>query len=579
MAESGKGRRRTRPGRTRPDDAVTPREISAIHIKKQRFNDKKHKVFKGTVLLVDDDDLVRGSMRMSLQGDYRIHEASDGFQGLDVLEKKLSEIDCVVTDIRMPGLNGSEYMARAAKVTKEVYFIVVTGHKGEVTESKLIGDGGGRLSGFLEKPVTSEELKYQIDKAIELTRNQRDRLRANMNAHKLVTTVENIYSIKNLEHLLAAIFENVALFSSVRTGFLAFSDDGSDHLVVRGGVGRFEGMIGEPVVGNPKLRCHEVDLLLECVKADRVKDTEEVMILPLKRGGLLLIGQPFVDPRDKDFIRTYARNAEKAIENVVYYEQLEEKKRLEQELKIASRIQTSLLPKEIPQLTDIEVCGFQIPAREVGGDYYDFIDMGGENLCICIGDVSGKGLPAGLVMVMARSYLQILMSKEGDGDIRKVDSLASILNKINHILHKDTESTRFMTMLLSYWDAEEKILHYTGAGHERLIVYRKATGKCELLKPGGVMLGMLDEVEGFFRDRYLELESGDTVVLYTDGVTEARSLDNKLYGMDLLLAAVENYSTSGSVSTLIESVGRDLDKFMHGQEQYDDITLVALRRK
>lgn len=575
------GRRRIRPGRVRPSGAPQSRGTESPTSKKfgQRFSDKKLPAYKGTVLLVDDDDLVRGSMRMSLQGEYQILEANDGFQGLDVLKEHLAQIDCVVTDIRMPGLNGSEYMSRAAEITKEVYFIVVTGHKGEVTESKLIGDGGGRLSGFLEKPVTSDELKYQIDKAIELTRNQRDRIRANDNAHKLVQSVENIYSIKSLEDLLAAIFENVAIFSSVRTGFLAFSSDSSENdYVVRGGVGRFAEMIGESIVENPKLRKHEVELLVKAVKEDRIHETDEVMVLPLKRGGLLLIGQPSVDERDKDFIRTYARNAEKAIENVFYYHELEEKKRLEQELKIAAEIQTSLLPKKQPELEDIEVLGFQLPAKEVGGDYYDFIEMGEGSLAVCIGDVSGKGVPAGLVMVMARSYLQILMGKDSEGHVVEIPSLATVLNKINRVLHKDVESTRFMTMLLSVWDAHKKVLRYVGAGHERLIVYREATRTCELIKPGGVMLGMLDDVEDFLTDQELELASGDTVVLYTDGVTEARSKADKLFGMDALIASIEKHA-SDNVHSLIEGVREDLREFMLGEIQYDDITLVALRRK
>lgn len=576
MSNPVEGRKRTRPGRVRPGG--TPSDDKPKR-PQNRFGDKTYKVHKGTVLLVDDDDLVRGSMRMSLQGDYQIYEAHDGFRGLEMLTEHLTSIDCVVTDIRMPGLNGSEYMARAAEITKEVYFIVVTGHKGEVTESKLIGDGGGRLSGFLEKPVTSDELKYQIDKAVELTRNQRDRLRANDNAHKLVKTVENIYNIKNLEDLLAAIFENVALFTSVRTGFLAFTDgEMSEQLVIRGGVGRFATMIGQPIIDNPQLRTDEVNLLLKSIEEDHIQETKEVMILPLKKGGLLLIGQPFVDPRDKDFIRTYARNAEKAIENVFYYQELEEKKRLEQELKIAAEIQTSLLPKEQPDLDDVEAFGFQIPAKEVGGDYYDFIDMGGGNLGVCIGDVSGKGVPAGLVMVMARSYLQITMAKESADHIREVESLAVVLNKINRVLHKDVEDTRFMTMLLSVWDAQRKVLRYTGAGHERLIVYRQESGTCELIKPGGVMLGMLDDVEDFLHDQELELKSGDTVVLYTDGITEARSRDDQLYGMDALVEKVEKYG-SGPINELIEAIRDDLDQFMEGQIQFDDITLVALRRK
>jgi len=281
------------------------------------------KAHKKTILLVDDDPLVRSAMKMAISDDYNVLEAEDGYQGLEVLRNHVSEIQCVVTDIRMPGLNGSEYMAKAGEVTQDVYFVIVTGHKGEVTESKLISDGSGRLSGFLEKPISNDELKYQIQKAVELTQIQQDRARANYNAQQLVEAVETIYAATNEDELLQLIIDNVSRFMSVKTAFWALADS-RNNLLIRGGSDRFSGLIGDPIEGNPNLRSADVEAVRKAIEEDTVTENEHIMALPLYNGVILLFGNPLIDARDKNFIRTYVRNAEQALERMHLYEKLKD---------------------------------------------------------------------------------------------------------------------------------------------------------------------------------------------------------------------------------------------------------------
>ncbi len=563
-------RRRTRPG------AIEP-EQRARHYR--RLLDQDRQNYRGTVLLVDDDDLVRSAIRMNLQKNYVVFEAPNGYKGLEILKNNLEKVDCVITDIRMPGLNGSEYMAKAAEITRDVYFIVLTGHKGEVTESQLIGDGGGRLSGFLEKPVSNTELEYQIQKAIQLTKTQRDRIRAHDNAHRLVETIENIYNIKNLARLLSAIFENAMMFTSVGIGFLAFFEEGDGSLRILGGTGRFAQMIDEPVINNANLRIEEVKLLIQAIETDKIQETDQIMALPLKRGGMMLCGQPIVDPRDKNFIRTFARNAEEAIENVFYFKQLEERKRIEQELKIAAEIQTSMLPPELPSLEDLEIIGLQVPAKEVGGDYYDFIQFNDNLLGVCVGDVTGKGVPAGLVVVMVQSYLRILLNQNAIKAQSQYDtSLKHIIETINLALYKNVGPDRCMTFLLALWDSDRKIMRYAGAGHEWLIICRAQTGKCELIHAGGAMLGMIDDIYETIREHELFLETGDTIILYTDGVTETFKTDDEMYGIERFVEAIER-NISHPVSKIPRLLYDDIKTFANGEAQRDDITIVVIRRK
>ncbi len=567
-------------GRIRPGAVLAASSVTLGALPRRRHNDTTYRQFKGTILLVDDDDLVRGAMRMLLKSHYMVLEAADGLAGLETLYQHMDEIDCVISDIRMPRLNGAEYLAKAAEVTRDIYFIVVTGHKGDVTESRLIGNGGGRLCGFLEKPVNNDELEYQVQKAAELTRTQRDRIRSRVNSARLVQSFESIHQLTQTDDLLASIFTNILQISSVHYAYMATHSGMDSHLQINKGAGRFAEMVGEPVLNNPQLRADEVKLLQKALAEDTAQETDDVMILPLKRVAIVLCGTPTIDPRDRDFIKTYARNAEEALEKAFYYLELLEKKRMEQEFKIASELQTSLLPRQNPNLEDIEVFGMQIPAKEVGGDYYDFISNGSGNLGVCIGDVSGKGMPAGLVMAMARSYLKILIkealhnhSQSEQGVLRKA------ITKVNEVLYQDIgNDLRFFTLLVTMWDADRKKLRYAGAGHERIIIHRRETGAIETIKAGGIGLGMIEDIEALIKENELTLFQGDTVVMFTDGVTDCHSAAGELYGFETFLASIQR-NADKTLPAFVKALYHDISEFARGVDQYDDITLIAIRRK
>jgi len=260
-----------------------------------------------------------------------------------------------------------------------------------------------------------------------------------------------------------------------------------------------------------------------------------------------------------------------AIENALLVQQLGEKKRIEQELTIASNIQQELLPKVIPQVEGIEVYGFMKPAKEVGGDYYDFVtNEGNTELYICIGDVSGKGVPAGLVMVMARCFFRPL--------IMSCQNTKVLLEELNKLLVADTRKDMFMSMLVIKWDAKKKSLVWTGAGHEHLILYHSKTKKSEAIRAGGIVLGMTKQAEKFFVEQELHLEPGDSIILYTDGVTECQNPQNKMLELPNLLKLTEKYGHL-SAQEICTSIFSELQRFMGNAAQYDDITLVGIKRK
>lgn len=250
-----------------------------------------------------------------------------------------------------------------------------------------------------------------------------------------------------------------------------------------------------------------------------------------------------------------------------------EYKRKTEELEHARSIQLSLIPKRSPQIPNIEISGQMKTAKEVGGDYYDFIPSAdGTKLYITIGDVSGKGAPASMLMVELRTIFHSLTTENL--------STKEILSRTNRQLYPDLagiQNPMFITLMLMCWDQERNTMYYTGAGHERIIVFRAASKTCEIIKSGGVCLGIVDGVEYVINEDSIDLEPDDLILLYTDGVTEYQNNSNEMYGLERLVEFVERNGTQ-TTAELVSNLYLELDRYGNGAEQYDDVTVVAIKR-
>ena len=244
-------------------------------------------------------------------------------------------------------------------------------------------------------------------------------------------------------------------------------------------------------------------------------------------------------------------------------------KDIENELKIATDIQINLLPKDIPNVKGVDIAAKMQPAREMGGDYYDWTAESDSILNIVIGDVSGKGLPAGLIMVMAHSIVKAYLLSGLPTDL--------LMILTNKILEPDMGTARFMTLMLLRWDYTEKLLRYTSAGHEHLIIYRANTGKCEVTKAGGLALGVAPDIEEFVQEKAVKFDEGDILLLYTDGVTEAHNSNEEMLGLKTLVNMVKKYGKL-SAQEIVNNIFQNVIDYMKDAEQFDDITLVAIKR-
>jgi phosphoserine phosphatase RsbU/P len=257
-----------------------------------------------------------------------------------------------------------------------------------------------------------------------------------------------------------------------------------------------------------------------------------------------------------------------SIDNAIHHEDIVEKERLDEELKLGREIQVNLLPHDMPDVSGLKIHGVMQPAKEIGGDYYDFVNVPNkEDIAIVIGDVSGKGVGAGLIMSMMKATIHTL-SHEGF-------SPKEILLRSNEFLNQHVGEQKFMTLLYLLWRSQERMIIYSSAGHEHILIYRVATGVVEAIVSGGFMLGMLPDIEAYLEEKRIKLDPGDKILLYTDGVTEAENKIKDRFGLDRLKEAFLKHS-SKPAAELMKSVKDEVYDFIGEHPQYDDITLVVL---
>jgi phosphoserine phosphatase RsbU/P len=309
-------------------------------------------------------------------------------------------------------------------------------------------------------------------------------------------------------------------------------------------------------------------------------EIQSVMCAPLLDGEKV-IGLVYVDSqaKAKEFIKSdlelfegLAGQASIALKNAFLYSQVGEKERMRGELAIASQMQADLLPKSIPHIQNIELSGFMTPAKEVGGDYFDFIeegDKGATVVNIVVGDVSGKGLGAGILAVMARCNLRTMLDAYGG------ESPQTILSYLNTLLAKDAKPGQFMTMILMYWDADSRTLCYSSAGHEQILHWHVANKQTTTTVSGGRPLGLTPNMQST-DNKIIQLQVGDMIILYTDGVTEAMNENSEEFGLERLTNLVNAYGSQSS-QDMSNAINREVQKYRGQAEQSDDITVVTLK--
>ncbi len=276
-----------------------------------------------------------------------------------------------------------------------------------------------------------------------------------------------------------------------------------------------------------------------------------------------LSGTAFHDD-DLELLATLGNSALVALENARLFRETLEKQRLEEELAIARDIQQRLLPAEPPDISGFDFSGLNIPHAQVGGDYYDFIRVNEKELVLTIGDVSGKGVPASLLMANLQASLHAMVHAKWP--------LTETVFRINNIIHANTSIDKFITFFLASLNVETRELTYVNAGHNPPMLFHK-DGKMTELQEGGLILGMMSDVP--YEQGTIPLQNGDLLVLFTDGVTEATNPA----GEEFTEQGVIDVILRSGVSSAREAVERLRDavlEFSGDAPRTDDITILTL---
>ncbi len=311
-----------------------------------------------------------------------------------------------------------------------------------------------------------------------------------------------------------------------------------------------------------------------------IHENVTAMLAPLKYGdkklGVLTVangsmGESFTE-NDFDVFKSVAEQSAFSLGTAIVHKEASDKRLLETELQNARDVQTILLPSGPPALEDYAITATNLPAKVVSGDYFDYIEVDEKHYGVLIADVSGKGIPASLIMAMCRSVTRA--NAVGN------HSPADVLQRVNRQLFPDIRLDMFISMAYLLLDRSSDTVKVARAGHDPPLLYRTSDGGVSAIDPPGMALG-IDEGPVFQRtthDHSVEMKTGDAILLYTDGVNEALDADGEEFGMDRLREGFGEGAKRGS-KAIVSGIRTAIGEFAGSQPQIDDITLIAIEKR
>lgn len=299
------------------------------------------------------------------------------------------------------------------------------------------------------------------------------------------------------------------------------------------------------------------------------------LIVPMqiqgKVKGLIILGKRVnnleYSDYDIEFIYSVGSLAIISLENRRLFKEALEKQKLEEELEFAREIQQNLLPSQIPATNNFDIAAINLPSKQVGGDYFDIINVDEGKYIIAIADVSGKGIPASLLMANMQAFLQVISKQNID--------IATATSLINDLITQNTSDGRFITFFWGLLDDNEKKLTYVNAGHNPPFLIRQ--NQVIRLSEGGIILGVMKTIMPY-NSNSLNLESGDKIILFTDGVSEAMNPYSEEFSESRLEKIAVNSAAFSSIET-INHIRKEIESFVQGAPQSDDLTLMVIKVK
>jgi len=276
--------------------------------------------------------------------------------------------------------------------------------------------------------------------------------------------------------------------------------------------------------------------------------------------------RPFSD-QDRRLLSIIGSQSAQVIENARLYEEEKALFSLQEEMRMAKDIQLSLLPNHEPQLSGFELSATNIPAKSVGGDYYDFLTLSSQKVGFCIGDITGKGMPAAMLMANLQATLR--------SQVIIFEDCCNCLKATNKQLFHSTAITKFATLFYGILDPNNNTLEYANGGHDAPLLFRSGKDEPEFLESTGLLLGVMEEVN--YQRASVSLTSGDLLFLFTDGITEAMNSRQEEFGLDRLIYLVSK-NRQKPTDEIIRSILQAVENHADTASQSDDITIMAIKK-
>ncbi|MGE5796492.1 MAG: GAF domain-containing SpoIIE family protein phosphatase [Ignavibacteria bacterium] len=270
---------------------------------------------------------------------------------------------------------------------------------------------------------------------------------------------------------------------------------------------------------------------------------------------------------DQRLLGIIAAQSAHVVENARLYHEEQALIHLQEEMKLAYEIQVDLLPKSQPEIKGYQIAGKSIPAKEVGGDYFDFISIDDNHLAFCVGDISGKGIPAALLMANLQATLR--------GQTSFGKSCKDCIFFTNNMLFHSTASNKFATLFYAILNSETNQITYCNAGHNNPYLIA-ADGKMTKLSVGGIIVGIMAEAQ--YDESIIDINPGEFLILFSDGITEAMNSAEEEFGDKRLTDIVLN-NRKESVENIIDIIFREVKLFVGNSPQMDDMTVVIVKRE
>ncbi len=374
------------------------------------------------------------------------------------------------------------------------------------------------------------------------------------------------------------LFRSISLTDARAGTLVLFHDDGSvllvrslvEELVTRQQASSWELPEGEAVINN--------DAAATPTAGIRLSSGQKCLAVAISVSGRRLGVLAVADKESRDggvldftatdarVLSLFANQAAAAIETARLHREAIEKERIERELELAAAIQREILPRSVPEVSGVELAAANLPTRQVGGDYYDLFPLSRGRLAFLVADVSGKGVPAALLVstVHAAVHLQIDEAK----------TVEDLVTRIDRHLRRYAATRKFLTLFFGLLEPDSGLLRYVSAGHNPALLTRPS-GEVVLLASTGVPVGILPN--SGWREEMLQLASGDLLCVYTDGLTEAVNESEEEFGLERLSVAVAK-GRDLPVRNLCDNLMAEVADFASGMPQHDDQTLLLLRR-